>query len=655
MKRKLYFLYYYNKKEKRKTSIKKTKMWTILLSERMDRILLARKRRKRYTEKKAYKGGDHLKQKSFTCLISGLLAGIVLLTFALTAITSNHFIRKNLTENAVENGQRNVRADDVSLSAYLSSLSQSVKEIYYNTGIYPLLYQPSPSYEDNNAIFTWMQSLVNLSEKREVLQIYMNLENSGRSYLVGRDGRSTGIGNYSVEIPDAQGPYQAFCEISHPSHSYGMAVPGSEEVNVCTFHWNIYSAMGRKIIGTISVDVLTEKLADYLASAGQGTPVYLLTDAGDIIYQNTDMLSEAARMELLEEHQEKSWSRIQEASFHGVAFVQSISSSLVDWKIIELKTEDELFGTADRILLWQILMLAGAGAICVSSLFLVVIHLTKPLRELKNYASSVEKGNLTVNIRDYTSYHRMDEIGILIVHMENMMKTIREMFVRQKKLGQAQRNIEMKMLLAQINPHFIYNTLQSISTQALIHGDKDTYQLLVRLGAEMQYSMNLEKEVVHLKEEMQYVENYLVLQQQRFENRFHFEIWINPEDESITVPKMSLQPLVENAIKHGKIHQTPGGFIKIQTARSDKHLEILLADNGLGCPENRRKELNEALEHLKEDDVYVKEHIGMKNVGYRLRLLYGDKVSMRIETSVWNGAQVTIRIPLDQYEGGPVF
>ena len=131
-------------------------------------------------------------------------------------------------------------------------------------------------------------------------------------------------------------------------------------------------------------------------------------------------------MELLEEHQEKSWSHIQEASFHGVAFVQSISSSLVDWKIIELKTEDELFGTADRILLWQILMLAGAGAICVSSLFLVVIHLTKPLRELKNYASSVEKGNLTVNIRDYTSYHRMDEIGILIVHMENMMKTIRE-------------------------------------------------------------------------------------------------------------------------------------------------------------------------------------------------------------------------------------
>ena len=117
MKRKLYFLYYYNKKEKRKTSIKKTKMWTILLSERMDRILLARKRRKRYTEKKAYKGGDHLKQKSFTCLISGLLAGIVLLTFALTAITSNHFIRKNLTENAVENGQRNVRADDVSLRA----------------------------------------------------------------------------------------------------------------------------------------------------------------------------------------------------------------------------------------------------------------------------------------------------------------------------------------------------------------------------------------------------------------------------------------------------------------------------------------------------------------------------------------------------------
>lgn len=596
-----------------------------------------------------------MKQKSFTRLISGLLAGIVLIAFLLTAVISDYFIRENLTRNAIENGQRNVQADDVSLSSYLSSLSQSVKELYYNTGIYPLLYQPSPSYEDNNVIFTWMQSIVNLSEKREILQVYMNLKNSERSYLVGKNGRCSGNGKYTVEIPEIKETYQAFCEGPHVSHNYGMLVSGAEGENVCTFHWNIYNAMGTQVIGTISIDVITEKLADYLTSVRQGSPVYLLDGAGNIVYQNTQVLSESICRNLTQKSETPVWNYISENSFKGVAFVQKISSNLVNWKIIELKSDEELFGTANEILLWQILVLAGAGIICMVSLFLIVVRLTKPLRELKNYAAAVEKGDLTVNIREYTSYRRLDEIGILIVHMENMMKTIQEMFVRQQKLSQAHRNVEMKMLLAQINPHFIYNTLQTISTQALINGDKETYQLLVRLGAEMQYSMNLEKEVVQLKEELRYVENYLVLQQKRFENRFRFEILVDPEAEEISVPKMSLQPLVENSIKHGKIHQISDGFIRIEIRKNESSLEIILTDNGQGCPEARLQILNASLENLREDDIYVKEHIGMKNVNYRLKLLYGDKVRMRMETSAWNGIRVVTYIPLDQYEGGPVF
>ncbi|WP_434310623.1 sensor histidine kinase [Hominifimenecus sp. rT4P-3] len=595
-----------------------------------------------------------MKQKSFTRLVSGLLMGTILVAFALTAAMSNYYIRQNLIENAIETGQRNVKADDVSLSAYLSFLGRSSRELYYNTGIYTVLYEPSHNYEDSASIFTYLQSLVNLSDGREILQIYMNLYSSGKSYLVGRSGRAIGDGDYQAAIPESLGPYQAFCEGVHLSHTYDIAALETEAAEVCTFHWNIYNTMGTQVIGTLSIDVLIDKLASYLSSVERGNPVYLLSEEGTVLYQNTDVLSESAQQELLQKNT-AGWMEIRDSSFQGVAFVQKVSSDLVSWRIVELKTNEELFGPANQILLWQILLMAVAALICIGVAVLTIFHLMKPLRELKNYAKAVEKGNLTADIRQYTHYQRPDEIGALIVHMENMMATVNEMFIRQQKLSQAHRNVEMKMLLAQINPHFIYNTLQSISTLALMHGDKESYRLLVRLGAEMQYSMNLEQEVVKLQQEKEYIENYLVLQQQRFDGRFQFEILLEPGTESITVPKMSLQPLVENAIKHGKIHQIPGGFIRVRAKKVEETLEITLEDNGKGCSEERYKELNEILANPREEDVYVKEHIGMRNVNYRLRLLYGEKVRMILGPSIWNGGKVTIRIPLDQYEGGPIF
>lgn len=590
-----------------------------------------------------------MKKKSFTGLLSGLLLGIILATFLLTTVVSNYYIRKHLVENAIENGQRSVSADGASLEIYLSYLRRSSMELYYNTSVYTILYQKTHDYMDSSSVFAFLQSLINLSEGGEISQIYMNLYRSGESYLVGAAGRIQG-GGEAIFMPESLEKYQAYGEGPHLLHTYGTGLPEPEESLVYSFHWQIYNTMGDQVIGTLSFDVSVEKLAEYLVTSENGNPIYLLDSQGKILFSNTELLSEEQRQELL--RQKQGWVEMEGDAFQGIAFVQKVESPVANWWILELNPREQLFYTSDQILKWELLFMVAAGLVCAGVVLFLILQMLRPLRDLERYVQAVEKGDLTVRIRDFTRYRRKDEIGLLVDHMESMMNTVNEMFVRQQNLSRAHRSVEMRMLLAQVNPHFIYNTLQSISTLALLHRDLEVHRLLVKLGAQMQYSINLERETAELWEEVRYTENYLDLQRQRFAERFTYEMQVEPGADKIVLPRMTLQPLAENAVKHGQIHRIPSGFIRIQVFRQGDMLQMVLEDNGKGCGEIKREELNRQLKRPAEE-IHLSEHIGMQNVQYRLKLLYGEKVSMEIGASRWGGCRVCVAIPLDQYEGGP--
>lgn len=590
-----------------------------------------------------------MKKKSFTGLLSGLLLGIILATFLLTTVVSNYYIRRHLVENAIANGQRSVSADSASLEIYLSCLRRSSMEMYYNTSVYTILYEKVHDYTDSASVFAFLQSLINLSEGGEISQIYMDLYRSGESYLVGAAGRAQG-GGIHISVPKNLEKYQAYGEGPHLLHTYGTGLPEPEESQVYSFHWQIYSTMGDQVIGTLSFDVSVEKLAEYLVSSENGNPIYLLDSQGNILFANTELLTEPQRQELLAQEQE--WVEMEGETFSGIVFVQQVESPVANWWILELNPREQLFRTSDQILKWELCFMAAAGAVCAGVALFLILRMLRPLRDLERYVQAVEKGDLTVRIRDFTGYQRKDEIGLLVDHMESMMNTVNEMFVRQQNLSRAHRSVEMRMLLAQVNPHFIYNTLQSISTLALVHRDLEVHRLLVKLGAQMQYSMNLERETAELWEEVRYTENYLDLQRQRFEDRFTYEMQVEPGTEKVVIPRMTLQPLAENAVKHGQIHRMSAGFVRIRIFRQEETLQMVLEDNGKGCGEAAREELNRQLQKPVEE-IHLSEHIGMQNVQYRLKLLYGEKVTMEIQESRWGGCRVRVVVSLEQYEGGP--
>lgn len=589
-------------------------------------------------------------RKSFARKISMVILLVISITFLLTAIISNNFTKEAFYNNAVESGRRAIAADEASLSVYLQYLRRSSMELYYNTNIYTLLYSSHHTYQDSYALFSFLRSLMNLSSKDCVTQIYLNLYSSGQSYLISGAGREHSEASWAVNIPETAEKYQVYVEAPHTIHMYGKNLKYEEDLEVCSFHWNIYNATGDSILGTISFDIETDTLGGFLSSAENGTPVYLLDEQGEVIFKNVDLLSGEEIREIIHNQYHISPLDVKNTVFEGTAFIQKVEVDSLSWYILELNPYDLLYQGANSILRVEIEIMIIAGCICAVLSLAIIFKRTKPLRDLKDYVQVVERGDLSVHVSDYTTYQEPDEIGALVTHMEKMMGTVNEMFLRQQKLSRAHRSAEVKMLLNQVNPHFIYNTLQSISTLALVHKDKEVYQLLTSLGSQMQYSMSLDCESVELIQEIKHVESYLALQSLRFNHRFRYELHVDPAAEFIVVPRMLLQPLVENAFKHGRIHNISNGFVCLQILLKGEVLQIVVTDNGKGCKAEQLQAVNHSLNLASVDEIKINDHIGLLNVQYRLKLLYGNRVHMKLETSAWTGIIVTLCIPLNPYQ-----
>jgi LytS/YehU family sensor histidine kinase len=188
----------------------------------------------------------------------------------------------------------------------------------------------------------------------------------------------------------------------------------------------------------------------------------------------------------------------------------------------------------------------------------------------------------------------------------------------------------------QLHPHFLFNALNAISE--LIHRDPDAAdRMLTDLSDLLRMSFeNLEVQEVSLKQELEFLNKYIEIEQMRFHDRLVVEMQIAPETLDATVPNMILQPIVENAIKHGISPRASGGRIDIETARSNGHLEIKVQDNGLGIPFG--------------DTDNLPEGVGLSNTRRRLKHLYGEQHKFSITSAGKQGVIVGLEIPFRNYQ-----
>ena len=277
-----------------------------------------------------------------------------------------------------------------------------------------------------------------------------------------------------------------------------------------------------------------------------------------------------------------------------------------------------------------------AIGICITVSFIVSRHINLPLQKIVYAMQLMESGDFDQRAEIIDN----DEFGYLASQFNNMCRKIKELFQKDHEKQELLRIAEMKNLHSQINPHFLYNTLDSIKWLAKMNHEQEIYTMVKNLGFMLKNSMHLSREFVTIRESLNMLEAYIGIQQIRFADKFVIGTEIEEAIMDHKIPTLILQPLVENAMIHG-LEPKPGiGTLMIRGFVKQGRLIFQIQDDGIGMEET---ELAALIASLNDRD--GTEHIGLKNVNQRIKLYYGDAYGVSVESMPGRGSSFTLTLP----------
>lgn len=276
-----------------------------------------------------------------------------------------------------------------------------------------------------------------------------------------------------------------------------------------------------------------------------------------------------------------------------------------------------------------------AFALCVAT---IISHaLTKPLKSLVRLMKRVQHGNL--DVWQHSKYN--DEIGMLGSHFNRMILRVKDLLQEVAITEKRKQKADMRALQNQINPHFIYNTLESIRMLAESNDDPRVAKLTYLLGLQMRYSIVRGEETVTIRQELEHVQNYYQLLQIRFPDKFRLHMDIPEEFLELPVIKLVFQPIVENAVFHGLDQKVGLGTLSITAWSENEAVVFCVEDDGIGMDEATLQSLNNNLQNVIDGERFG---IGLRNVNERIRLHYGSSFGLLVESELGVGTRVILRI-----------
>ncbi|RXZ80280.1 sensor histidine kinase [Paenibacillaceae bacterium] len=287
------------------------------------------------------------------------------------------------------------------------------------------------------------------------------------------------------------------------------------------------------------------------------------------------------------------------------------------------------------------------AVLCVAVVTLLAVFLsyriTRPLIVLKQNMVRAEQGDFNKRITPISN----DEFGQLGRGFNKMMDEINRLFNEVFILGIREKEAELSALQSQINPHFIYNTLESINMMAVQQKHADVSDMVTALGKLLRYTIDKIDRLIPLEDEIAFLASYVRIQQVRYGGRLRVEYDIDEDVAACLIPKLILQPLVENALYHGIDGKAEGGEIWISALRFEDELFLTVRDNGKGMSEDEIAALHHSMQRQTTSQSLQRndgDELGLNNIYQRILLIYGDKGSLTIDGSPGQGLAVTITI-----------
>lgn len=286
------------------------------------------------------------------------------------------------------------------------------------------------------------------------------------------------------------------------------------------------------------------------------------------------------------------------------------------------------------------LTVAFAGVLIIMLLFsyYIPLSITNPIRELSKVTDQVAKGDFSVR----SEVREGKEVSMLSDSLNSMIDKINELLEQVTKEQTRLRKAEFELLQSQINPHFLYNTLDAIVWLAEAGEQKKVVSMVGSLSEFFRTSLNQGKDIISIREELQHVKSYLEIQQVRYMDIMEYEIQVPGELEQYLIPKITIQPIVENALYHGIKNKRGVGKIRIYAKKEQDLFAIIVEDNGIGISEERLLEVREGIRGKTptNKDIY-----GLYNVNERICLNFGEKYGISIESIYGEKTVVSIMLP----------
>lgn len=411
-----------------------------------------------------------------------------------------------------------------------------------------------------------------------------------------------------------------------------------EDSPVFAFGRQIYDLNEHKPIGIVLYETNPQPVLDALDNLklGAHSQVYLMSQDGRFVSSATDPSPVVENLPSLQG--DKDVIVQQERDRLIVASKLSFSG----WWVMSITPDKDL--NVELTEMKRYLLIVISILIIVSTLIASIVSQTisSPLKKVIREMKQVEIGNFrgVVNVSSY------QEINILVASFNRMVRRIEELIERVKLSSVSEKNAELHALQSQVNPHFLYNTLDMIYWMLDEEGNEQLGELVLSLSSMFRYSSQWEDGAeVTLEEEMEQIGHYLKIISIRLEGRLHIVAEVDERWLNIRVPKMTVQPVIENAVKHGLESLNRQGILKVYTREEGNVLKLFVEDNGNGMSAEQLERLQDSLngDSPKEGG---KGGIGLQNLHRRLQYMFGDIYGLKIQSLPGEGTQVAIMLPI---------
>lgn len=623
-----------------------------------------------------------VQQKLVVLLLLSILVPMILFAYIFRL-----YSRREFTEQSLSSMRASMQSATSSLQDQLQLITYAERSVYANDKVLTAL-AGDGSYASiaerqatEDYIFNMLRSINSMVTDASI--IHLSAYHLGTDYYLTKN-----FDQYSLPLisPTVRDDVQAYSSYLRPGKYVASHLITTEDTafTICLPLYDPPSITDS--IGLLEVSISRARLESLCASLfdeADGESLLVLTENNEPLYQSGS-LGNNRYAQLLANIEDEN--EVHTISYDdGVTVLyEHVRFKTVNLKVARIVPVMQLSSKVDSFISGLMMLLIALLAMAALLMCLCTVQFTGPLRKLTAYTCAVRDGDLNARMEDFIVYKAHDEIGTLITDIQDMIQTIHRYIIRQYQLNAENKDIQLKMLQAQINPHFLFNTLQCLAGQALEVNSMQLYNAIASLGQMMHYAMDTDKVMVSLQEEKDYAASYLMLQRMRFP--VHLEEQWEISDEALTfpIPKMVLQPLVENAVRHGEILKSDDHTLTVYGAIVDGGLFLRVSDDGVGADDQTAAALQarlntlydglrsasmqqdtalslsdsghgkEDLQDLQKNVQSMQTHIGLQNVYQRLLLRCGWGCTMQVRGLAPHGFEVTLYIQRGLEDEDPV-